>query len=202
MKKKLRTGFTTGTAAAAAAKGALLMILEKKAPPQVSITLLTGDTLKLTIHTCKLDDETKARCTVIKDAGDDPDVTHKAEIGAIVKMLSSADNLNRKDAAKIIITAGEGVGRVTKPGLEVLPGEPAILASKIASGFPNLKFVYAFLLIYILLLRLFFKKLEKPTERKWRPFCFLLVFIAFFSSASSLGSNGTTAGWRRVTTAV
>jgi len=126
MTKKLRTGFTTGTAAAAAAKGALLMILEKKAPSQVSITLLTGDTLKIGIHSCKRDDETKATCTVIKDGGDDPDVTHKAEIGAIVKMLSSDDSLNRKSALKVVITAGEGVGRVTKPGLEVPPGEPAI----------------------------------------------------------------------------
>ncbi|UCE54693.1 MAG: cobalt-precorrin-5B (C(1))-methyltransferase [Desulfobacterales bacterium] len=126
MTKKLRTGFTTGTAAAAATKGALLMILEKKAPSQVSITLLTGDTLKLKIHSCKLDDAAKATCTVIKDAGDDPDVTHNAEIGAKVRLIRSDDRLNRESKAKVLITGGEGVGRVTKPGLEVLPGDPAI----------------------------------------------------------------------------
>lgn len=128
MKKKLRTGFTTGTAAAAATKGALVMILEKKAPHKVPITLLTGDTLKIAIHTCTLNNEGQATCTVIKDAGDDPDVTHKAEIGAMVKLLEVKPDPSEKNRKYhgVIITGGEGVGRITKPGLEVPPGEPAI----------------------------------------------------------------------------
>jgi cobalt-precorrin-5B (C1)-methyltransferase len=128
MTKKLRTGFTTGTAAAAATKGALAMILENKAPSGVPIQLLTGDTLDIAIHTCVLDTQGEATCTVIKDAGDDPDVTHKAEIGATVKLLDVDSGITGKGLQHkmIRITGGKGVGRVTKPGLEVPPGEPAI----------------------------------------------------------------------------
>lgn len=128
MARKLRTGFTTGTAAAAAAKGALTMIFENKAPASVPIKLLTGDTLDIKIHTCVLDTQVQATCTVIKDAGDDPDVTHKAEIGATVKLetVDSGIAIAKPQQQLIRITGGEGVGRVTKPGLEVPPGEPAI----------------------------------------------------------------------------
>ena len=126
MKKKLRTGFTTGTAAAAATKGALKMILDGKKPSRVRIKLLTGDDIFISIHSCRLDREALATCTVIKDAGDDPDVTHKAEIGARV-FLQMADKPPSDSAPpEIVISGGEGVGRVTKPGLEVPPGRPAI----------------------------------------------------------------------------
>lgn len=128
MKEKLRTGFTTGTAAAAATKGALIMILENKAPSSVPIKLLTGDTLDIAIHSCVLDRQGEATCTVIKDAGDDPDVTHKAEIGASVKLIDTDSGFSAKHRQQdmVRITGGKGVGRVTKPGLEVPPGEPAI----------------------------------------------------------------------------
>ena len=78
----------SSNAPAAATKGALTMIVEKKAPSSVQITLLTGDTLDIAIHTCVLDRQDEATCTVIKDAGDDPDVTHKAEIGATVELMN------------------------------------------------------------------------------------------------------------------
>ena len=120
MAKKLRTGFTTGTAAAAATKGALKSILEGKSPKRVRIRLLTGDDIFISIHRCERISDKEATCTVIKDAGDDPDVTHKAEIGAIVRLE------NTESGGGIQITGGQGVGRVTKPGLEVPPGEPAI----------------------------------------------------------------------------
>jgi cobalt-precorrin-5B (C1)-methyltransferase len=125
MTKKLRTGFTTGTAAAAATKGALSFILQKAAPKKVDIMLLTGDPIRISIHRSQLEDATTATCTVIKDAGDDPDVTHKAEIGARVSLLP-ANSMAQKDNIKIVITGGEGVGQVTKPGLEVQPGQAAI----------------------------------------------------------------------------
>jgi cobalamin biosynthesis protein CbiD len=86
MKRKLKTGFTTGTAAAAAAKGALRCLLDDRSPTRVRVELLTGDRLAISIHRCKRVAENEARCTVIKDAGDDPDVTHKAEIGAMVRL--------------------------------------------------------------------------------------------------------------------
>ena len=128
MKRKLRTGFTTGTAAAAATKGALEMILGNKAPTRIPVLLLTGDTLTIPVHTCALVKPGVATCTVIKDAGDDPDVTHKAEIGATVKILDVKTHLSASNPLRqrVIITGGEGVGQVTKPGLEVAPGEPAI----------------------------------------------------------------------------
>ena len=120
MARKLRTGFTTGTAAAAAAKGALLSLFKGHRPDAVSVVLLTGDTITIPIHSCRVDDARNASCTVIKDAGDDPDITNGAEIGANVSLL------DKKETDQIQIFGGEGVGHITKPGLEVPPGEPAI----------------------------------------------------------------------------
>ncbi|MEE4264052.1 MAG: cobalt-precorrin-5B (C(1))-methyltransferase CbiD [Desulfobacteraceae bacterium] len=126
MKKKLRTGFTTGTAAAAATKGALQMILDGKKSSRVCIRLLTGDDIYIPLHCCRLEKKGHAVCTVIKDAGDDPDVTHKAEIGARVSIQFAGPNQSGGTPLEIVIGGGEGVGRVTKPGLEVPPGGPAI----------------------------------------------------------------------------
>ena len=126
MTRKLRTGFTTGTAAAAATKGALQMILDGKRSSRVRIRLLTGDDIYIPIHVCRLEKTGEAVCTVIKDAGDDPDVTNKAEIGARVSVQVSSDKQSRSKTPEIVISGGEGVGRVTKPGLEVPPGRPAI----------------------------------------------------------------------------
>ena len=126
MAKKLRSGFTTGTAAAAATKGALRMILEGKRPSRVRIRLLTGTDIMIAIHMCSHCKQGEAICSVIKDAGDDPDVTHKAEIGARVTLLNSGEQDGTGKRVEILICGGEGVGRVTKPGLEVDPGQPAI----------------------------------------------------------------------------
>jgi len=126
MKKKLRSGFTTGTAAAAATKGALRLILEGQKPASVQIRFLTGDKITIAIHTCRSLQEGRAECSVIKDAGDDPDVTHKAEIGARVVLTKSTTGPGADRGPKIIIRGGRGVGRVTKPGLEIPPGQPAI----------------------------------------------------------------------------
>lgn len=126
MSQKLRNGFTTGTAAAAATKGALLLILEGKRPSKVQIKLLTGDDILIPINKCSLKNNKTAACSVVKDAGDDPDVTHMAEIGAVVTLENFADCQSSNNNSQIIIAGGEGVGRVTKPGLEVPPGEPAI----------------------------------------------------------------------------
>lgn len=120
MARKLRTGFTTGTAAAAAAKGALLSLFKGRRPGEVSVVLLTGDTITIPIHSCRVDDDRNASCTVIKDAGDDPDITNGAEIGANVSLL------NKMETDPVHIFGGEGVGQITKPGLEVSPGESAI----------------------------------------------------------------------------
>ena len=126
MKRKLRTGFTTGTAAAAATKGALRMILEGRPPFDVRIRLLTGDDILIPVHMCRMEKKGRAVCSVIKDAGDDPDVTHKAEIGARVMLEKHRAGQGPVREPQIIISGGEGVGLVTKPGLEVEPGQPAI----------------------------------------------------------------------------
>ncbi len=118
----LRSGFTTGTAAAAAAKGALTRLLDPEARPRrggVSVPLPGGGRLTIPVHALTRKGPDTAVCSVIKDAGDDPDVTHRAEIGAVVTLLSDP-------APSLTIVGGRGVGRVTKPGLEVEPGEPAI----------------------------------------------------------------------------
>ena len=117
-RRKLKAGFTTGTAAAAAAKAAVLALLGKHPPAEVRVALLTGDFINIAVHGCSVEKAFTASATVIKDAGDDPDATHRAEIGARVTLL--------KPEKGLVISGGPGVGRVTRPGLEVAPGSPAI----------------------------------------------------------------------------
>ena len=116
-KKKLRTGYTTGTSATAAAKAALLSIINQRKIEHVDVKLPKGSLIKISIHSCKFDKHS-GRCSVIKDGGDDPDVTHGAEIIADV---SFTDKIK-----EIEINGGEGVGIVTKPGLGLEINKPAI----------------------------------------------------------------------------
>ncbi len=122
----LRSGFTTGAAAAAAAGGALRGLLGGAFPEAVRVTFLTGGTRSVAMHTCRLETPQRAVCTVIKDAGDDPDVTHGAEIGARVTLEKD------RCGQPVRITGGLGVGVVTKPGLEIPPGQAAITAGPVA----------------------------------------------------------------------
>lgn len=119
-RKELRQGFSTGTAAAAAAQGALRELLELTCPDKVEVALPGGGSLKIPLHYHRRDGGTGI-AAVIKDAGDDPDVTNGAEIGARVRLLDGPGNKE-----EIVFQAGEGVGRVTKPGLVLAVGEPAI----------------------------------------------------------------------------
>ena len=102
------------------------MILDGHKPSHVRIKLLTGDDIHIRTHVCRLENKECAICTVIKDAGDDPDVTNNAEIGARVSVQVFEDRDASRKAPKVDISGGQGVGRVTKPGLEVPPGRPAI----------------------------------------------------------------------------
>lgn len=115
--KKLRRGFTTGTCAAASSKAAILSMIKQQKVQNVDVTLPKGDSLNIKIHSCEFN-KNSARCSVIKDGGDDPDVTHGAEI---IVELSLTDNVNQ-----IEIDGGEGVGIVTKPGLGLEINKPAI----------------------------------------------------------------------------
>ena len=116
-KKKLKTGFTTGTSATAASKAALLSIIKQTKIQNIDVKLPKGNFLQIPIHSCNFK-KNKAQCSVIKDGGDDPDVTHGAEI--IVDLLLT----EKKN--EIEIEGGEGVGIVTKPGLGLEINKPAI----------------------------------------------------------------------------
>ncbi|MDP2953413.1 MAG: cobalt-precorrin-5B (C(1))-methyltransferase CbiD [Chloroflexota bacterium] len=116
MVRPLRKGYTTGTCAQAAARAAMLMLTTGKRVEQVEVETPLGVRLTLGTMGQSLGDGV-ARCGVVKDAGDDPDVTHGAEIYAEVR-LSPGQGVE--------IKGGTGVGRVTRPGLALPPGEWAI----------------------------------------------------------------------------
>jgi cobalt-precorrin-5B (C1)-methyltransferase len=114
--KTLREGYTTGSCAAAAAKAATLLLCAEKRVDGVDIPL--PDRKRLSIPVAGVRKEgVGAVATVRKDAGDDPDVTDKAMISVHVSL---------RDDGAVRFIAGKGVGTVTKPGLSIPPGEPAI----------------------------------------------------------------------------
>ncbi|HEY1857819.1 cobalt-precorrin-5B (C(1))-methyltransferase [Acidocella sp.] len=114
---KLRHGWTTGACATAAAKAAYAALLTGSFPDPVEILLPGGRMTSFALAEWELT-ETHAAAGVVKDAGDDPDVTH----GALVRA-----QLSRGAAGSgITFRAGPGVGTVTRPGLAIPPGEPAI----------------------------------------------------------------------------
>lgn len=112
---ELRRGWTTGACATAATQAALLGLWEGRVPARVRITLPKGETPEFEILDARMG-EGWAQASVVKDAGDDPDVTHGAVITSRVSVSGGG----------IVFTAGEGVGIVTKPGLPIAVGEPAI----------------------------------------------------------------------------
>ncbi|MCP1168277.1 cobalt-precorrin-5B (C(1))-methyltransferase [Limimaricola litoreus] len=111
----LRRGWTTGACAAAATRAALLRLWGGDWPSEVSITLPRGETPVFAVAH-RAEGPGWAEAGIVKDAGDDPDVTHGALIVARV----------RAGAGGVSFRAGEGVGMVTKPGLPIPAGEPAI----------------------------------------------------------------------------
>ena len=119
-RKELRQGFATGTAAAAAAQGALYELLARPCPDRVQVPLPGGGSLSISLNRHGRHGA-RGEAVVVKDAGDDPDVTNGAEIGVRVWHPESPGA-----AEDITLLGGEGVGRVTKPGLPVAVGEPAI----------------------------------------------------------------------------
>lgn len=117
MKRELRSGFTTGACAAAAAKAAAMILSGAETPVEVDISMPDGAVEKFRIESAAAITDEVARAVVKKFSGDDPDVTD----GALVVV-----ELQKTDGTKTEFRAGEGVGIVTKPGLSVEPGEPAI----------------------------------------------------------------------------
>lgn len=114
--RQLRSGYTTGTCAAAAAKAAALLLAGEPAPTFVEVALPGGDLVELPVLRARHADD-GAEAAVKKDAGDDPDVTDGVDVVATLTWAEKGD---------ITFEAGEGIGTVTKPGLQIPPGEPAI----------------------------------------------------------------------------
>ena len=112
----LRSGYTTGACATAATKGALLALIHQRCFRKARIRLPMGTSVTFVLHTCSYT-ATEGCSSVIKDAGDDPDVTDKAEICARVTW---------SEQPGVHFVRGTGVGLVTQKGLPVPPGEPAI----------------------------------------------------------------------------
>lgn len=115
----MRTGYTTGACATAATRAAMLALLNGQAPTSVTIILPIGEKATFSVHRCEHHADSSITASVIKDAGDDPDVTHGAEICATVSWRKTSG---------IEIDGGVGVGRVTKPGLGLEIGTAAINA--------------------------------------------------------------------------
>lgn len=112
--KKLRRGFTTGACAAAAAKAAAAMLFSQEQPAEVELVLPMGEKASFRLWDVEVD-KNMAKCCIVKDAGDDPDVTNGAKICASVARGKGIE-----------LRGGEGVGVVTKEGLQVSVGMPAI----------------------------------------------------------------------------
>lgn len=113
----LKTGYTTGTCATGATKSALMTLLTGEINDIVRIGLPNGESITIAIESTHIDED-RVSCTVIKDAGDDPDVTHLKEIVSTVCFNDSHRGVK--------FLRGKGVGVVTLPGLGLEIGEPAI----------------------------------------------------------------------------
>ena len=113
----LRRGWTTGACAAAAARAAFAALLTGRFPDPVTIRLPRGQTPSFALALAE-QATARARAGIVKDAGDDPDVTHGALIVAELAWAAPGRGIRFR--------AGEGVGTVTRPGLPLAVGEPAI----------------------------------------------------------------------------
>ncbi len=112
----MKKGFTTGTCAQAAAKAAASMLTTGKLLKKVRVETPSGTPLNLNLIDQKIK-KTSASCAVMKDSGDDPDITNGVKIYAEVRFSAQK---------RVTILGGRGIGRVTKPGLAVGVGEYAI----------------------------------------------------------------------------
>ncbi len=113
--QKMKEGYTTGSCAAAATKAAVLAARDQFV---TKVEVLSPQKYPITVPIAKAEKlENGGRAYVIKDGGDDPDITHGTEIEVTVELTNQPG---------ITIRAGKGVGTVTKPGLSVSVGEPAV----------------------------------------------------------------------------
>ncbi len=115
--RALRRGWTTGTCAAAASRAAYQALVSGEFPDPVTVTLPGGSRPAFALACHELSGGS-ARAGIVKDAGDDPDVTHGALVVATVR--------HGAPGSGVLFRAGEGVGTITRAGLPLPPGEPAI----------------------------------------------------------------------------
>lgn len=120
--RKMRFGYTTGSCAAAAAKGAAEILLGKQKIKEVPLMTPRGILLYLELLDIREEDGAVS-CAVRKDAGDDPDTTDGIMVFARVEKLKDS---GESAQPSILLDGGEGVGRVTRPGLSQKVGEAAI----------------------------------------------------------------------------
>jgi cobalt-precorrin-5B (C1)-methyltransferase len=121
----LRTGITTGACAAAAAKAATMVLVGQAAPERVNLVLPDRQVIEVPIlYARPAGPGGRAVAAVRKDAGDDPDVTDGLVI--VVTVWPAGGPQGSPGITETEFFAGEGVGTVTKPGLQVPPGQPAI----------------------------------------------------------------------------
>ncbi|MDU7911243.1 MAG: cobalt-precorrin-5B (C(1))-methyltransferase, partial [Veillonella parvula] len=113
----MKGGYTTGSCATAGMKAGLLALLDNNIVDQVVIENPQGQYIEVPIKAVEIISDTEAKVTVMKDGGDDPDVTHGNDVETTVTL---------DDTGELRFRAGFGVGTVTKPGLAMPPGEPAI----------------------------------------------------------------------------
>lgn len=131
---KLRSGFTTGSCATAAAKAALIALITGKKCKEVEFALPSGEIMSMQVANIEINGD-NATATVIKDAGDDPDVTDGHEVCATIRLT---------DNGMVTIKGGKGVGIVSLPGTGLEIGEAAInatpkkmLKKEISALYPN-----------------------------------------------------------------
>lgn len=116
LKKSFQEGYSTGSCAAAAARAAAHLLMHKEYLQAVEVELPEGDSIIIPIKCVSMQGST-AIAETVKDGGDDPDVTHGLSVIAAVELTTTS---------QVIIEGGQGVGRVTKPGLAVPMGKAAI----------------------------------------------------------------------------
>ncbi|MCR5748371.1 MAG: cobalt-precorrin-5B (C(1))-methyltransferase CbiD [Lachnospiraceae bacterium] len=127
-RNKGREGFTTGSCAAAAAKAAAYILLSGKSIDHIDIVVPRGDIYHAEIRDIMLTQK-GVKCAVRKDSGDDPDVTDGCLIYAYVELIERDKGRRQSifsEKRNVIIDAGEGIGKVTRPGLDQPVGEAAI----------------------------------------------------------------------------
>ena len=123
--KIMRCGYTTGSCAAGASKAAAMMLLGGEEVTKVDLPTPAGELLHLDILEISRGEDSVS-CAVRKDSGDDPDVTNGMLVFAEVRRCAGAELAKAEPESRVVIDGGQGVGRVTKPGLDQPVGNAAI----------------------------------------------------------------------------